>query len=743
MTPKLVWGPGAAHSTRVLSLLCLAILGAADLGGLQAQDLDLADQVTIRRTDYGVPHILAPTLMAAGFGLAYAEAEDHGAAVFEGLVRARGHLALVEGTPGNVESDFTRRQTHAWAVDTYRELDAQVREFMEGFAAGVNHYLALHPDEAPSGVEAGFTGVDVHAMTIGWYDTGRARRFVRGLGGGTGQGGALGTGPATPADDSDADDDGHPDDGSNAWALAPERTVSSRAILLRNPHLAWDAGYYEAHVRVPGVLDFYGDFRIGGLFGIIAGFNPWLGWATTNNSPDLSVVYRLEPDPEAPNAYLLGGASHPIRSHEVTVEIRDSIRFAAAGGTGRETRRFRTSDVGPVIHEDESGVYVIRSADHREFRRGEQLMRMATARTLAEWQAAMRQLHISASNYTYADRDGNIFYVWNAKLPRLPHPHSPDSAVLARSTADLWSDLVVWDSLPQLLNPPGGYVRNENDPPYFTNLNAVLDRARFPESLPEPRLRLRSQHSLAILHGDRRFTLEDVVEAKHSMGMLLADRVKEELVAAVRVGDASPAARAAAGVLDDWDNTASRASRGSVLFEAWWEEYTSRVDTAVVFRERWDPARPTDTPRGLGRPRVAAAAFEAAVVEVTRRFGRADVSWGEAHRVRRGTVDVPVGGCAGGLGCFRVLSYTDEDGTRVANRGDGWVLAVEFGDQPRAYSVLAYGQSSREESPHHADQAALFADSRMKPVAFTEEDIARRLVRSYHPGEEIGRRGPG
>jgi acyl-homoserine-lactone acylase len=78
------------------------------------------------------------------------------------------------------------------------------------------------------------------------------------------------------------------DDGSNAWAFAPGRTKSGKAILVRNPHLAWTAGYYEAHVTVPGVLDFYGDFRVGGPFIVVGGFNRYLGWSTTNNSQDLS-----------------------------------------------------------------------------------------------------------------------------------------------------------------------------------------------------------------------------------------------------------------------------------------------------------------------------------------------------------------------------------------------------------------------------------------------------------------------
>jgi acyl-homoserine-lactone acylase len=84
-----------------------------------------------------------------------------------------------------------------------------------------------------------------------------------------------------------------------------------------------------------------------------------------------------------------------------------------------------------------------------------------------------------------------------------------------------------------------------------------------------------------------------------------------------------------------------------------------------------------------------------------------------------------------------VLNFVqDADGRRSAAGGDGWVLAVEFSDPPRAYSILAYGQSARESSPHHADQAALFARGAMKPVAYTRDDVERQAERRYRPGLE-------
>lgn len=47
---------------------------------------NLHEQVQIRRTDYGVPHILGENLKAVSFGLAYAQLEDRGTKVIEPLL---------------------------------------------------------------------------------------------------------------------------------------------------------------------------------------------------------------------------------------------------------------------------------------------------------------------------------------------------------------------------------------------------------------------------------------------------------------------------------------------------------------------------------------------------------------------------------------------------------------------------------------------------------------------------------
>ncbi len=87
----------------------------------------------------------------------------------------------------------------------------------------------------------------------------------------------------------------------------------------------------------------------------------------------------------------------------------------------------------------------------------------------------------------------------------------------------MWTALHELDDLPQLLNPVGGYLHNENDAPWLANLRAPLDPDDYPEYFEAHEFRLRSQHAQQLVGGDERLSLEDVLRRKHSYPMLLAD----------------------------------------------------------------------------------------------------------------------------------------------------------------------------------------------------------------------------
>ena len=695
----------------------------------------LAQRVQIVRTEFGIPHILAEDLKAMGFGLGYVQSEDFSASIATALIESRGTMARHVGREA-LDDDFVSRGAHARAVQTFSRLDPRTQDVYSGFAEGVNHYLRLHRSEFPDWIQPDFTGVDALARDVQTWSRGDAARFVRNL----------------MADEAGADPGPDPDeaeaervfllDGSNAWALHGSRTTSGGSILLRNPHLSWatDADlltrslgstYYEAHVRVPGVLEFYGDFRIGSAFGIIGGFNHRLGWATTNNYPRYSQVYALARHPALPDHAILDGAPLPLTRRTEAVDYRSE-----SGALEVETRDAWWTSHGPVIHQTTDRIYILKDPRDGEFRRGEQFLRMMMSSSLEEWLDVMHMRAHPSSNFTYADADGNIAHYYNARLPLLPHEPTGDTAAIATSAADIWSELVPWGDLPLYVNPPGGYVQQANDTPDFTNLNVRLDRDTVAANLPDPRLRLRSQLSLDLVHGDAQLSLEDLVALKHTPRMLMAERLVDELTEALRdSGDDSLAE--AASVLAGWDRTAGIDSRGGVLFKEWAGAYFAGPDTTGLWTRAWDMEEPVTTPRGLGRADKAVSAMEEALQSLSRRGVSPDARWGDVHRVVRGDVDEPAFGCEPTLGCFRALSFEEmEDGRQAANRGDAWVLFVEFDDRPRALTVLSYGQTARRDSPHYDDQAGMFARGELKTVAWTDEEIARSEIRRYRPGQE-------
>jgi len=68
--------------------------------------------------------------------------------------------------------------------------------------------------------------------------------------------------------------------------------------------------------------------------------------------------------------------------------------------------------------------------------------------------------------------------------------------------------------------------------------------------------------------------------------------------------------------------------------------------------------------------------------------------------------------------------------------GTSYLAAWEFGPAGvRGASLVPFGTSGDPRSPHYFDQAKLLSERRLKSERFTEQQVTRHAVRSYHPGE--------
>jgi len=742
------------------AVIVLSIVGAWPLPAADAAR-PLADRVVIRRDTFGIPHITGETEAAVGFGFGYAQAEDHAAEMARRFLAARGEAARHFG-PTALDGDLGARRLDSVneARRALRTVDNTFREVLAGFAEGYNLYVRQHRGTLPEwvieidaadallqshgGASAVASPALVRALQQKYPEGGQPASVSRpatvepsALAGPlTVEASALAGPAAVPADRAAGAVD---DDGSNAFALSGRKTASGAPILLGNPHLRWQQLYWEAHVKVPGRLDFYGSTLVGFPW-LRAGFNDRLGYVQTNNAPDTADVFALPLDPSEPDHYRFEGRSRPLTRIDVAVEVKQ-----ADGSMTTERHTYWSSHLGPIVHRNKATAFAYRSASLDAWRAFEGFWRLSHARSLRDYLKTMSMRLSPTSNYTYADADGNILYLWNARLPkRRQDGTSYELDVPGETKKYVWKDLHPTRDLPQLLNPPGGYIQNANNPPWFVSRQNPIDPARYPSYVERGELALRPQLAIEMIESHDRFSLEDVQRLKFEPRLLLAERVRPALLAAIAAETApSDTLQQARAVLEAWDERAAANSRGAVLFQRFWETY--RAEVRQPFAEPWDQARPVDTPRGLADP-AAALKHVATAVEWTRTtYGAVDVAWGEANRYRFGDLDLPGEGASGQLGAFRVQQFDagpgaarvagwgESDG-QLAGFGDAWVLLVHFTRPVQAFSVLAHGQTTDRASPHSRDQIRIFAGRDLRPAWFTDAEVAAHLEREYRPG---------
>jgi acyl-homoserine-lactone acylase len=447
-------------------------------------------------------------------------------------------------------------------------------------------------------------------------------------------------------------------------------------------------------------------------------FNPSLGWTHTVNTIDAADTYELT---VVDGGYRFDGAVRPFETvtHRLKVKQED-------GSLGEEVLVVKRSVHGPVVAEKPGRALALRVAGLDQPNLADQYWRMIRARNLNEFEAALRMLQMPLFTVLYSDRQGHILHLFGGRTPRRPAGDYDWAGTVPGDTSNtLWTATHAYEDLPRALDPDSGWLQNANDPPWTTTFPAALDPGRFPPYMAPRGMGFRPQRSARMLAEDDHITWDELLADKHSTRMELADRILDELAAAVKAhGD--EVARRGLVVLEKWDRTADNQSGGGVLFAEWVK--SAHGDEGRLFATKWSEKRPRETPDGLADPKAAAAALQAAVLQVEKDFGAADVAWGDAHRLRRDGLDLPANGGGGELGIFRVTDYgKGEDGRFVARGGDSYVAVVEFGSPQRARTLVGYGNWSQRGSKHRTDQLELYSRKELKPVWLTRAEVLAHL----------------
>jgi penicillin amidase len=696
----------------ILPLLALIIAGPVFLTPAPqgAEPVpSLARQVTIYRDRFGIPHVHGRTDAAAAFGFGYAQSEDYFAQLEDNFIRAAGRRAEVLGKSAVAEllgesavaEDRMNRllEIPKTAQEEYRHLDPRMRAIVDGFVAGINYYIAGHP-KAPKLLRRVEGWHPLAFIRYNYYQNGFA---------------AIAGGPEfqqLPLEDSDSR-------GSNGWVISPKRTRDGHALLFINPHLPFfgPGQVYEGHMISDEGWNFTGYTRFGFPFPYV-GHNESAGWVSTDNAADVADLYIEHFDqPGDPLAYRYGSG------HRRATEWQDSIQVKTPTGLESRTFRFRKTHHGPIVATRNGNPVALRMARFESEGWLAEWYAMTKARNMAAFKAAMRPMNMLFGNAMFADREGNTYYVYNGAVPRRDPSFDWGQPVDGSDPRTEWQGIHSFDELPQLTNPPSGWMQNCNGTPFLLTDVGNPDPARYPKYMVTEPDTTRAMQSRKILAERGQWSFEDLERAAFDTRSWMADN---ELTGMIRAARGTP-------------GRSDRVNRALDLLAAW--DGRQRIDQAapLVF-EYWVSALQT----GL----EPIAALEAALDGIEKAYERWDVPYGEATRLQRfndvedelpddARPSLGVPGVNGLLGGIFTLVAAELPGRRhrYGYAGGTYISVVEFGPKVRAKAVHVYGTSGDPASPHYFDQAPLYARGEFRPAWFTLEEIKANLEAAYRPGE--------
>jgi acyl-homoserine-lactone acylase len=671
-----------------------------------------AQEATLYRDTWGVPHIYSASEAAAMYALGYAQAEDRLEDIYLAVRTAVGRMAEIQGK-SMLQQDYLMRLVHNDTLhQQYMEqAPQQLRDNLRAFVAGVQAYADQHPNEAAE------VAIELEA----WHPLAVGRAMILRW--------PIGT---VMGDLSNSEEKVKPAMGSNQFAIAPSRTADGAAILMSDPHLTWEglAVLYEARFH-GGDLHMNGFYLIGSPM-LAIGHNRHVGWALTTGGPDTSDVYkmkfRLLPRPQ----YLYDGQWKDVTVENFTIPVKDS---AAASRPAFYTH------LGPAISEPDMEtmtVFVGASPYFMQTGLYEQFYRMAQARDVHEFNRALAAHQYNEQNVMAADVHGNISYVRNGATPIRPEGYDWSRPVDGTSSQTAWKGIHPQEDLVQILNPPQGYMQNCNISPATMMVDSPLTPDKYPTyiyNVSWDSNNPRGRRTVELLHPDQSVTLDKAkaitLDVYDRLWPVWQAELKASFEEASEDFKQDQELAAAVEQMLNWDGNFTPEATTTVLYKFWRLKLGEQLDL---------------TPLANGEPLPGSVRAQAIpllqqmLAELKETYGRWDVPWGQVHVVGRGGQYFPAGGADFSSGdkeanfsetLMDVRSERDPEQPKryIANSGSMAMILMQFKDgQVQSFTCTPWGQSAHPTSPHYVDQAEqLYSTRKMKPTWWQQEELKQNV----------------
>ncbi|HDS1737807.1 penicillin acylase family protein [Pseudomonas sp. BP8] len=735
--------------------------GELTVNGLQAP-------VSVRYDERGVPHIQAQNETDLYRALGYVHAQDR-LFQMEILRRlARGELAEVLGSklvPTDTLFRSLRIREQAARMAQRQDHQGPAWQGLQAYLDGVNQWQASHPKP----IEFDLLGIAPRPFTAedtlsiaGYlaysfaaaFRTEPALTYIRDHLGADylkifdlewQPEGALGT-PLAAADwrnleqlarlSSDALREAGIGqfEGSNAWAISPDRTRSGSSLLAGDPHIGFavPAVWYEAELSAPG-FNLYGYFQALNPFALL-GHNRDFGWSLTMFQNDDVDLIAEKPHPTNADQVLIDGQWQPLETSQQQIRVK---------GEAPVDITLRRSAHGPIVNSvlGESGgttpIAMWWAFLETENPLLEGFYQLNRADTVAKMRLAAVKIQSPGLNLVWANARGDIGWWAAAQLPIRPEGVNPAFILDGSSGQARKLGFYPFSVNPQQVNPASGYIVSANyQPPASVPVPGyynLADRGRqLDRQLANPEIKWDVQSSQALQldtsndYGPRTLaallaTLRAIAEGEQEQELV-------EQLAAWR-GD-YPLDSTSATLFNQFLYELAYAALHDELGDSWFPVLIStRAIDAALPRLAADADSPWWDTRGgnqrSDRTAIVREAWGKSLAHLRETFGKDPASWqwGKAHTL---THNHPLGVQKPLNLLFNVGPFAAPGSHEVPNNlsakigpapwpvtyGPSTRRVIDFADVGQALSINPVGQSGVPFDRHYRDQAEDYIEGR-------------------------------
>ncbi len=252
--------------------------------------------------------------------------------------------------------------------------------------------------------------------------------------------------------------------GSNNWVVNSNLSVSGKPIIANDPHLGYSApGRWYAAVIKAGNWNVEG-VTIPGIPAVVIGKNKNISWALTNIMLDDADFYVEKLDSTG-TKYLLNNGWKNLSFTEETIKVKDSLDVKL---------KIRSTHRGPLISDVHPYSFLYPDVNLQKTAISMRWVGMETteemnsfyllnrAKNWNEFKEAVSYFSVPGQNFVYADKSGNIGYVFGGKLPKR---ESTSPTFVFDGTTDKydWKGYVDRSEISDLFNPTQKFIASANN----------------------------------------------------------------------------------------------------------------------------------------------------------------------------------------------------------------------------------------------------------------------------------------